>query len=250
MIPFAFAVNVLAFRRSPFNPARTFLLGVITMLARDIMTAKVITIDASASISHAIRLMIDNRVSGLPVVDDQGGVCGLVTEGDLLGRCEINSLPPIAENTGDSGIRHYIKNRAWRIADIMTPNIVAVSPDTPISIIARLMAAHNIKRVLVLEQGHLIGLVSRRDLLIGLAEIKPDIIACGDDALRLAVATRLKSELGLDDHRINVAVRNARVSLTGTIDSELQRQAIKVLIDRISGTSGLVDHLQVASQNA
>ncbi|NLS20420.1 CBS domain-containing protein [Rhizobium sp. P40RR-XXII] len=170
--------------------------------------------------------------------------------GDLLGRCEINSVPPITEGLADCGIRNYIKNRAWRVADIMTPNLVAVSPDTPVSIVAKLMAAHNIKRVLVLDQSHLIGLVSRRDLLIALVETKPDVIASGDDALRLAIATRLKSELGLDNHRINVAVRNARVSLTGTIDSELQRQAIKVLVERIRGTSGLVDGLQIASQNA
>jgi CBS domain-containing protein len=220
------------------------------MLARDVMTTRVITIDASASIGRAIRLMIDNQVSGLPVMDDQGRVCGVITEGDLLGRCEIDSLPPISETLTDSGIHNYIRNKAWRIADIMTPNIVAVSPDTPVSIVAKLMAAHNIKRILVLDHGHLIGLVSRHDLLIALTETRPDIIASGDEALRLAIATRLKSELGLNNDRISVAVQNAQVSITGTIDSELQRQAIKVLVERISGTSGLVDGLQVASQTA
>ena len=220
------------------------------MLARDIMTTKVITIDSGASISHAIRLMIDNHVSGLPVIDDSGGVCGVITEGDLLGRCEINSLPPISENSADGGIRNYIKNGAWQVADIMTPNIVAVSPDTPISIVAKLMAAHNIRRIFVLDQGRLTGIVSRRDLLTAIAETRPDIIASGDDSLRLAIATRLKSDLGLDGDRITVAVQDARVSLKGTIESELQRQAIKVLVERVSGTRALTEGLRVLPQNA
>ncbi len=216
------------------------------------MTTNVITIDVSANVSHAIRLMIDNRISGLPVVDEFGCVCGMVTEGDLLARCENvpSSRVPDDPELPVCDVRQYIKINAWRIGDVMTPNIVAVTPDAPVSIVAKLMAVHNIKRILVLAHGHLVGLVSRHDLLRAIASTKPDIVATGDDALRLAIATRLKAELGLADDRIDVAVRNSQVSITGNIDSELQRQAVRVLIERINGTNGFVDGLHVASKTA
>jgi len=222
------------------------------MRARDIMTTKVITIDACANVSHAIRLMIDNHISGLPVADEFGRICGMVTEGDLLARCENDTPSRIRDDSEQPvcDIRQYIKINAWRISDVMTPNIVAVTPDAPVSIIAKLMAAHNIKRVLVLDQGHLTGLVSRRDLLRVITSRKPDIVATGDDALKLAVATRLKTELGLAGDRIDVAVRNSQISITGNIDSELQRQAIKVLIEHINGTNGFIDGLHVAPRTA
>ena len=222
------------------------------MQAKDIMTKKIISIDGCASIRHAIQLMLENEISGLPVLDQLGGVCGMLTEGDLLARCEIDSLSQSCAEVAkvDGTLLNYIKSKAWRVSDVMTPNIIAVTPDTPISIAAKLMASHRIKRVLVLDNGELVGLISRRDLLRAIAYVPPDTIAPGDEALKLAVITRLRTELGLTSHQVQIAVHNARVCITGNIDSELQRQAIRVLIERISGTCGYVDELHLAPQIA
>ncbi|MFT3999197.1 MAG: CBS domain-containing protein [Rhizobium sp.] len=218
------------------------------MQARDIMTTKIVSIDDCANVRHAIRLMIENEISGLPVLDRLGRVCGMLTEGDLLSRCEIGSLQQSCADIGkgEDALLNYIRSKAWRVGDVMTPNIIAVTPDTPLPTIAKLLASHSIKRVLVLDEGRLVGLVSRRDLLRAIADMTPDAIAPGDDALKLAVTTRLRTELGLGTERINVAVHNARVRLTGSIDSELQRQAIRVLVERIGSTYGYIDEMHVA----
>ncbi|MFJ6324768.1 MULTISPECIES: CBS domain-containing protein [unclassified Rhizobium] len=222
------------------------------MQTKDIMTKKIISIDRDANIRHAIQLMLENGISGLPVVDQLQGVCGVVTEGDLLMRCEISSLSQSCADVtrADGALLTYIKSKAWRVGDVMTPNIIAVTPDTPISTVAELMATHRIKRVLVLDEGALVGLVSRREVLRAIASIPADKIAPGDEAIRLAVRTRLRTELGLAGDRICVSVRDAQVRLTGNVVSDLQRHAIRVLVERITGTRGYVDELQLAPQIA
>lgn len=222
------------------------------MQAQDIMTTKIISIDDCANVRHAVRLMLDNEISGLPVLDQLGHVCGMLTEGDLLARCEIGSMQQSCADIGKASgaLLDYIRSKAWRVGDIMTPNIIAVTPDTPIPVIAKLMASHGIKRVLVIDKGRLVGLVSRRDLLRAIIEAKRDVIAPGDEALKLAVTTRLRTELGLHAEQIEVAVHDARVCVTGNIDSDLQRQAIRVLIEGIASTRGYIDELHLTPRNA
>lgn len=222
------------------------------MRAQDIMTTTIISIDDCANVRHAMRLMIENEISGLPVLDQLGRVCGVLTEGDLLARCEIGSLQQSCADIGkaDGALLNYIRSKAWRVGDIMTPNIIAVTPDTPISTIAKLLASHGIRRVLVLDEGRLVGLVSRRDLLRAIADVAPDRIASGDAALRLAIQTRLRNELGLDGKRIEVDVHDTQVRVSGDIDSELQRQAIRVLVELVGGTCSYIDELRLAPQIA
>ncbi len=113
-------------------------------VARDVMTREVVTVAPSASIQEAADLLAFHRVSGLPVVED-GRLVGLVSEADLLGK------------------------RGATVAEIMTRQVVSVSETTPLAEVAALLLQHGIKRVPVLHEGRLVGLVSRGDLVRMLA---------------------------------------------------------------------------------
>ncbi|MDE1992155.1 MAG: CBS domain-containing protein [Rhizobiaceae bacterium] len=219
------------------------------MQAKDIMTTKMVTINLGASVRHAIDLMIDNGVSGLPVVDDIDRLCGLVTEGDLLIRKEINPDGTRLEGTRATprDLERYIQSKGWGVADVMSRNLITADPDAPIGQVANAMFTHHIKRVPIVTQGRLVGLIGRRDLLRVIANSARDVIASGDDAIRLAITSRLRSDLGLDSDHLTITVHNAYVSVAGDVNSELERKAIKVLVESVTGSNGFADKMHVTS---
>ncbi|EUC01470.1 CBS domain containing membrane protein [Rhizobium sp. CF080] len=210
------------------------------MLAKDLMTTRVVHVSPGASLRHAIRMLIDNDISGLPVIDDQGALCGMITEGDILNRYEFNLAPKAAPDTNDPAFfENYVKTHGLKVEDCMSRKVISVSPEAPLAEIVALMRLHAVKRIPVLDNGALAGIVSRRDLLkIEIAT--PDVIARGDDALQLAVATRLLTELGLGKDRIEVKVRDSVVEIIGKIASDAEREAIRILTASIAGVGGVV----------
>ncbi|WP_105418521.1 CBS domain-containing protein [Neorhizobium sp. T25_27] len=209
------------------------------MLAKDLMTTRVVHISPGASLRHAIRMMIDNDISGLPVIDDGGALCGMLTEGDILKRHEFNFAPKAAPDAGDPAFfRNYVKTHGLKVEDCMSRKIVSVAPEASVAEIVALMRLHSVKRIPVLDNGMLVGIVSRRDVLkldIGM----PDVIARGDDALQLAVATRLLAELGLGKDKVEVRVRNSVVEIVGKIASDAE-EAIRILAASIADVGGVV----------
>lgn len=146
----------------------------MTALVRDYMTPTPFTIRADAPISEAVRLMEEKQVRGLPVVDDQGKLVGLVSEADLIVR-EAPLEPPlyitflgsiIYFESPESFHKHLKKTLGQQVQDVMTPNPHTINVDAPISEAARLMVNHHISRLPVLNaQGELVGIISRHDLL-------------------------------------------------------------------------------------
>src|SRR5260370_14938230 len=144
------------------------------MNAADVMTRIVITVGHHASIGEAIRLMLDNHVSGLPVVDDGGRPVGILTEGDLLHRSETGTerhRPRWLEILMGPGrmADEYVRTHGRKVDEIMTRELVTVTEDTPLYEIVQIMERRRIKRVPVLRGEALLGLVSRADLLRALA---------------------------------------------------------------------------------
>ena len=127
------------------------------LTARAIMTESVITIDQNASIQEAIELLLTQRISGLPVVDKQGLLIGIVTEFALL------------------AIAYDHKVREDTIAQHMTTDLHTVEPDDPVNKVADLCLIHRVKRVPVVEEGRLVGSISRRDVLKALYEANAPI---------------------------------------------------------------------------
>lgn len=147
------------------------------LTARDIMTRDVITIRPEASVEDLARLLEERRISGLPVLDDQGGVVGVVTQSDLLQRSRDLDLPPALNildlhlflETPSRFQRRLEKLLGGKVKDVMTKNPITVAPDTPVQEIARLMSARGVHTLPVLEGGKLVGIVGKLDLIRGLA---------------------------------------------------------------------------------
>ncbi|PDT04443.1 hypothetical protein CO666_11340 [Rhizobium chutanense] len=220
------------------------------MQARDIMTTKVVSVSPAVSVRHAVAMMLQNHVSGLPVVDDQGRVCGMVTEGDLLLRREVRLTPRPArapELISEIDLERYICSNGWCVSDVMSQDVIVARPDSEVSDIAESLQAHRIKRLPIVEDGRLVGIVSRRDILRVIAEAPATALPRGDEAIRLAVRTRLRSDLGLTSQRVQVSVRNGQVTVDGQVESELKRKAIKVLVEGLGGIAGYRDQLHVSA---
>ncbi|MEI2297436.1 CBS domain-containing protein [Ensifer sp. MJa1] len=219
------------------------------MHAADIMTRRVLTIRPDHSVRHAARLMLDNRVSGLPVCDDEGNLVGILSEGDLLRRSELGSAT--LNETGNRNQRDpqtYIKARSWRVGDVMTKDPVTIETDATVDQIAALMSARSIKRVPVVQRGRLIGIVSRRDILEVVVSPKPERFATGDEAIRRAVLARLLSDLNLDAGAIDVRVEGGVVALRGSVESGVKRLAARVAAEAVCGIGGVRNELRVINE--
>ncbi|UIK06200.1 CBS domain-containing protein [Neorhizobium galegae] len=209
------------------------------MLAKDLMTTRVVHVSPGTGLKHAIQMLIDNDISGLPVIDDRGTLCGMLTEGDILKRHEFNLAPKAAPDADPAFFENYVRTHGLKVENCMSRKVISVLPEAGLAEIVALMRLHAVKRIPVLDNGVLVGIVSRRDVLK--TEIAtPDVIARGDDALQLAVATRLLAELGLGKDRIDVRVRDSVVEIIGKIASDAEQEAIRILASGIAGVGGVV----------
>jgi CBS domain-containing protein len=220
------------------------------MQASDIMTTEVVSVRPGASVFEAATLLTRHHVSGLPVVDDDGKVVGVVSEGDLLHRVETGTGKPQRTWLGEflhstrKLASEYLKENAVLVHDIMTDNVISVSPATELSEIADLLERHHIKRVPVLAQGKLVGIVSRANLIRALAsaaQVDPADLA-SDELIREHVLQ------ALDGHRWampadSVVVKEGVVHFWGTVNSEEERKAILLAAERTAGVKGVEDHL-------
>ena len=148
------------------------------MKVQDIMTRKVLSIEPDATVLQAVRSMLQNKISGLPVVDADGKLVGIVTEGDFLRRAETTTerrRPRWLEFLVGPGrlADEYVHTHARKIADVMTPEPYTVTEDTSLEDVVQLMEKHRIKRLPVVRGKQLVGIVSRANLLHALASLAP-----------------------------------------------------------------------------
>jgi CBS domain-containing protein len=220
------------------------------MQASDIMTTDVVSVPLTATIVEVAALMAQHHISGLPVIGEDGKIVGIVSEGDLLHRVETGTGKPqrswLAEvlfSTRRLAVE-YLKEHALTVSDLMTENVVSVLPETPLSEIADLLERHHIKRVPVVVEGKLLGIVSRSNLVAALARsvpATPDALA-SDEAIHHDVLH------ALGGHRWamaaeNVVVDDGVVHLWGTVSSEEERKAVCVCAERVTGVKRIEDHL-------
>src|SRR5215467_9456578 len=195
------------------------------MKAHDVMTWGAITVKPDESVTRAVQLMLQNKISGLPVVDDEGGFVGIVTEGDFLRRGELGTQrqrPRWLEFLLGPGrlAAEYVQSSGQKVGEIMTIEPWTVTPETSLDEVVRLMERHRIKRLPVVQDGKLVGIVSRANLLHALAsvarEVKPP---AGDDA---TIREQILAECAKQSWatRVNVVVRNGVVGLWGVITDE------------------------------
>ena len=216
------------------------------MNTNDVMTKNVVTVSPDHGVRHAATIMLVNHVSGLPVIDDEGRLVGLISEGDLLRRVELGlgAIASSAEpaHSVEERARAYVRSNAWKVADVMSCDLVVVDEETPLARVAFLMAQHRIKRIPVMRGSALVGIVSRADLLHAISGAKPDETAAGDKAIRRSIITRLNEQTGLEGKAVTVTVADGLVHLWGNVDTDDCRNAARVVAESVRGVRGVVQH--------
>jgi CBS domain-containing protein len=222
------------------------------MKARDVMTSPVITISPTESVKEVARLLHQHRISGVPVVDRDGKLVGIVSEGDLLHRSETGTgrkrswwLGLLADDRGRAA--DYIKEHSKRVADVMTTDVTTATPDTPLSEIAMLIEKNGIKRVPIVHERQIIGIVSRANLVQAFATsgTKLDIPET-DAAVRERVLSHLKAQPWVHTGLLNATVHGGVVDLWGMTESDIERKAIRVAAESIPGVRAVNDRMTVA----
>lgn len=219
------------------------------MRAKDVMTAGVVTVAQDASVLEAIRLMLQRRISGLPVVDASGALVGMVTEGDFLRRSELGTerkAPRWIEFLTGPGVgaEQYVQAHGRKVRDVMTSEVYTVDEDTPLREMVETMERCRIKRVPVLHSGKLVGIVTRTNLLYALAgQQHAKVTGSSDITIRTKLMAELQKQSWAPLVAIDIAVTNGVVRFSGTILDDRQREALRVAAENIPGVKGIEDHL-------
>jgi CBS domain-containing protein len=219
------------------------------MRAHQIMTRPVVTVTPETTVVEAANIMLQRHFSGLPVVEASGKLIGIISEGDFIRRSEIGTqrkrgrwlkliLGPGKEATD------FVHEHGRKVAEIMTPDPLSVTEDTPLEEIVQLMEKHNVKRLPVLHGDLLVGIVSRANLLQAVASLArqiPDPTA-DDDHIRNSIIDALE-KTDWCPFGLSVIVRDGIVHLSGVITEERSRQATIVAAENIAGAKKVHDHL-------
>lgn len=211
------------------------------MRASDVMTKDVITVRPETPVLQVARTLLERHISGVPVVDDDGRVIGIVSEGDLMrriqGETEGRGSWWLALFTSSvERMREFVKAHGQTARHVMTDNPITVPPTAHVGEIARLLEQHRIKRVPVVENGKPVGIVSRANLLHALAAHAGDLApsTASDSKIREEVTARL-AEAGVDTSLVNVVVRNGVVQLWGVTLTEDAEEAALVAVRTVPG---------------
>jgi len=219
------------------------------MKARDVMTLAVFTVKPSMSVKDVACLFMERRISAVPVVDDQGKIVGIVSEGDLMHRSEISTQRRhpwwLVLMAGDEGLAaEYIKAHAKRVADVMTRKVITAGPDTPLQEIAEILEKYGIKRLPIVRDGRLVGIVSRANLVQAIATSGSKLdVPLSDTTIREKLLTHLNKQNWAHTALLNVTVNGGVVDLWGFIESDTERKAIRVAAEATPGVRTVNDHM-------
>jgi CBS domain-containing protein len=219
------------------------------MLTGQIMTQNVITVSPETSVAAAAETMLDHHVSGLPVIEN-GKLVGVVTEGDFLRRAEIGTEPrkrpswlQFLLGSGPEAA-DYVHAHGRKVADVMTRDPHTVSEATSLEDLVTIMETHNVKRLPVMRDGRLVGIVTRANLLRVISTLARNVEgpAAGDEDIRARLMVKLMQADWQPDG-LQVAVRDGVAHLHGIIVDERARQAAIVAAETTPGVTAVRDHL-------
>jgi CBS domain-containing protein len=223
------------------------------MKAKDVMTTRVVSVAPEDSVRDIASRLLMCRISAVPVVDTRGAVIGIVSEGDLVRRVETGTsdrhrpwwLGLLADEGRLAG--DYVKSHGRKARDVMSTDVISVQPDTPLAEIAELIESKQIKRVPVLDKGKLVGIVSRADLLHGLAAMRAvePVQTPSDESIREQIVAELDREPWGHTLTTSVLVTNGIVEFWGISNSEPEQEASRVVAENVSGVREVVDHRTV-----
>jgi CBS domain-containing protein len=228
------------------------------MIAKNVMTTRVITVMEDTPVEELVRTLLKWRISAVPVVDSHDRLVGLVSEGDLVHRVDSGDhegyswwLSGLLEP--DEQARSYTKARGRLAKDVMTTPVITADEQDSLVKIAIILEKNQIKRVPILRGGKLTGIVSRANILHGLAaspepleeHSSPAKLSSPDDqTIRATILNRLHNDIHVTG-AINVIVSRGVIDLWGGAETETERQTIRVTAENTPGVSAVNDHLYV-----
>jgi CBS domain-containing protein len=226
------------------------------MNAGDVMTREVVTVSPETPVLQVVKLLLGRGISGVPVVDENNALVGVVSEGDLMRRVELGTqkrrggwreffigTATLAEE--------YVRSHGAVARDVMTRDVISVTQDTPISAIADLMEQKRIKRVPVLEDGRVIGLVSRANLLRAFASQPADagtVAPADDSAIRDALMAELGRQSWSRRAENTVVVTDGIVHLWGLVATPEELRALELAAQGTAGVKAVRNHMIVLSE--
>jgi CBS domain-containing protein len=208
--------------------------------ASDIMTSPVVTVGPDTQVGEAARLLLESRISAVPVVDAAGKLLGIVSEGDLMRRTETGterrpSWWLALFSDAEAQARAFVKMHARRVADVMTRNVVTVAEDSSLEDIADTLEKHRIKRVPVMRGDRLVGIVSRADLLHGLVARRDAPAVTADDRTIKEAFVRALEQAQVNRRFLNIVVSGGVVRIWGVVETPAELAAVRVAAENAGG---------------
>jgi CBS domain-containing protein len=219
------------------------------MLAQDIMTAPVITISPTASIAVVANLMLAHHISGVPVTTANGTLVGMITEGDFLRRQELGTERRRSRwleflLSSGKAADEYVLSHGRNVEEVMSANVAFIRPDATLDEIVTQMIDRKVKRLPVVANDRVVGIVSRSDLLRALSEKLPSgAVARSDLELRDAIVAELSRQSWSAHGSIHVEVGGGVATLSGVIFDERERLAARVAVENVTGVKDVIDEL-------
>ena len=223
------------------------------MQARDVMVCGVISVGPDIPVQIAANAMISNCVSALPVIDIYANLVGIISEGDLIRRVEIGTERNPSGGAGetpvpsDSLAKEFVKSRAKRVSDVMTREVITAQPETSLREIVNMMERHSIKRLPIVENERVVGIVSRANLLQVLARANDTNWAESDRVLHQRFVDSIKDQPWAG-RPFNIIVNDRCADLWGLVYSADEKTAVRVAAEATPGIELVTDHLGIAPQ--
>ena len=221
------------------------------MFVKSIMTTPVVTIRPNDALADAIALLVYNKISGLAVVDERGGLCGVLSEGDLLRRMELGtatkeghwwSVPFFSEELAQA----YKKTNGRNVSEVMTKEPVTIDQDASLADAARLMEKHHVKRLPVIRDGRLVGMLSRSDFVKLLGQFVAPAYeeqATSDGEIKGRILAEIANQKWSLECNIDVAVVEGHVTLTGYAPSCEHQAAARVAAENVVGVISVDENI-------
>lgn len=223
------------------------------MFAKDIMTTNVISVAPTTPVQDIAVLLIERRISGVPVVDEEGALQGLVSEGDLVHRIRGDDEQPrswwlsLLGDTADTP-REYLKSHGKTAADVMTRDVITASPIASVSSLAESLERNRIKRIPIVDGDRLVGIVSRANILQALVsntDALPKVDA-SDEQIRKEILGEIGEHDWASGAALNIIVAHGAVQCWGFVDSDDARQAVCLAAKNTQGVKSVEDNLAIS----